>query len=74
MSELVLIFEGTDIEAGILKNLLEGADIQSLLKSETKSAAIAGFGSIGSCALYISQGDSDIATKIVQEFKSRNSV
>lgn len=73
MSELLLIFEGTNIEAEILKNQLEAADIQALLKSETNSAAIAGFGSIGSCAVYITRGNSDKATAIVEEFKSRNS-
>lgn len=73
MSELVLIFEGTDTEAGILKNLLEGANIPSLLKSAVNSAAIAGFGSVGSCAVYISPGDTDKAAEIVNQFKTRHS-
>lgn len=74
MSELVLLFEGTDIEAGILKNQLETVNIGAMLKSETKAAASAGFGSVGSsCAVYVLQGEKDKAVEILEDFKTRNS-
>lgn len=73
MSELVRIFEGSDIEAAILKDQLEAVNIGAMLKSETNSAAAAGFGSLGFCAVLVLQGDKDKASEVLEEFKSRNS-
>lgn len=74
MSELVRIFEGSEIEAEILKAQLEAVNIGAMVKNQTNSSATAGFGSIGSaCAVFILQDDKDQASKILEEFKSRNS-
>lgn len=70
MSDLILIFEGTDSESQILKHQLEAVGIQSLLKSEIKSAAIAGFGSFGSSKVYISPNDEEKASEVVKTFQA----
>lgn len=70
MSDLVLIFEGSNTESQILKHQLDTAGIQSLIKSEAKSAAIAGFGSFGSSQVYVGPGDHEKAAEIVKTFQS----
>jgi len=72
MSELVLIFKGSDFESQILKSQLEDAGVKALLKSQTNSAAIAGFGSIAASSVYINQGDSENAAQVIEAFKANN--
>ncbi|OEK04953.1 DUF2007 domain-containing protein [Roseivirga misakiensis] len=72
MSELKLIYEGTDIESQILKSQLAEAGINSLLRSEANDGRIAGFGTFGSSRLFISEIDTKNAMEIVALFKTRN--
>lgn len=70
MSDLILIFEGTDSESQILKHQLEAAGIPSMSKSEANSAAIAGFGSFASSKVYVSSDNHGKASEIVKTFQA----
>ncbi len=72
MSELTLVFEGSNIQSDILKGLLEDANIGVFIKNNSESARTAGFGHFGSTEVYIRQADLEGAREIVQEFKSKN--
>lgn len=66
MDGLTLIFEGTDFETKILKGRLEDVGIQSLIKSETSAALVSGFGSTDRSKLFVTAGDVDTATGIIE--------
>lgn len=66
MKDLLLIFEGSDTEVQILKHKLQDAEIPAFLKNESKSASIAGFGSLGSCRVFVNPTDAESAKAIVQ--------
>ncbi|MCE7995604.1 MAG: hypothetical protein HEP71_26735 [Roseivirga sp.] len=70
MSDLILIFQGTDTESQILKHQLQAKGIESLIKSEANSAAIAGFGAFGLSKVYISSGDQELATEVAKTFQA----
>ena len=69
MGDLVLIFEGSSTESQILKHQLDAVGIQCLLKSEAKSAAIAGFGSFGLYQVYVGPNDHEKAAEVVKTFQ-----
>ena len=70
--ELILVYTGTEITAGILKGILDTAEISSMLKNETESARVSGFGSSGKCEVFIMQKDFEKAGAIIKEFSDRN--
>ncbi len=70
MDNLILIYSGSDSEAGILKHQLDAAGIPSMLKSEVNAGHIAGFGAFGSCKVYINPDDQEQASEIVETFQA----
>ncbi|MFY0592328.1 putative signal transducing protein [Roseivirga sp.] len=72
MSDLKLIYEGTDFESQILKAQLEDVGIKALLRSEANDGNIAGFGTAGSCRLFINELDLEPAQTVIEVFKTRN--
>lgn len=72
MSDLIKVYVGTNLQAGILVSQLEDAGIKAMSKSRTDSALAAGFGTPDTCQVYINEADIERATEIVEEFKKRN--
>ena len=72
-NKLILAYTGTALSTKFLKNDLEDAGIYSLIKSETESARLAGFGSsnFSGCQLFIYEVNIDIAKPIITEFLKR---
>lgn len=69
---LILVYTGTEITAGILKGILESMEIRALLRNESESARVAGFGSTGNCEVFIFESDVEKAGPIIDDFISRN--
>ncbi len=72
-NKLTRAYSGTEITASILKDTLEQAGIGAVLKNETESGRVAGFGTPGGCDVYVMEKDVEKATPIVEEFIKRNS-
>jgi hypothetical protein len=71
-TEPILVFAGTAWEAGIVKSLLENAEIEAFLKDEimgTLNPWWTAPGGAGSVKVFVSGTDSDKAFEIVQEFE-----
>jgi hypothetical protein len=71
-NEPILIFAGTAWEAGIVKSLLENAEIEAFLKDEimgTLNPWWTAPGGSGSVKVFVSSKDFDKATEIVKEFE-----
>lgn len=70
--DLMFLFSGTEINAQVLKNMLEENNISALIRNDMKSGLAAGFGGslTGFAAkLYVAEKDFDQAKKIFEEFK-----
>ena len=70
--QLILAYTGTEITANILKGILEDAEIRSFLKNENEAARLSGFGSTGTCEVFILENDTEKARPIIVEFVNRN--
>lgn len=71
--DLILLFTGSEIDANVLKEILEDNQIASLIKNDMKSGLNAGFGGgyIGAEAnLYVSDKNLEKAKIILDEFLS----
>ncbi len=71
-AEPILIFAGTAWEAGIVKSLLENAEIEAFLKDEimgTLNPWWTAPGGAGSVKVFVSDSDFDKASEIVKEFE-----
>ena len=73
-NQLVLIYTGTELSTKFLKLDLQEANIDSILKNESESARLAGFGmdTFNGCQLYIYQKDIEKSRPIVDAFLKRN--
>ncbi len=70
--EPILIFAGTIWEAGIVKSLLENAEVEAFLKDEimgTLNPWWTAPGGAGSVKVFVSGLDFDKANEIVKEFE-----
>jgi len=70
--ELTKLFTGSEIDCGILKELLEDNEIACLIKNNSNSAKAAGFGvNLGSEAnIYVAEKDLEKSKELVQQFKN----
>ena len=71
-TEPILVFAGTAWEAGIVKSLLENAEVEAFLKDEimgTLNPWWTAPGGAGSVKVFVSDLDSDKAFEIVKEFE-----
>ena len=69
---LTLAFTGSEITAGILKEILENAKIAAFIKNENEAARVSGFGSFGKCEVFILESDIEKAQPIIKDFSNRN--
>tara|TARA_B110000196_G_C20918829_1_gene554203 strand:- start:478 stop:714 length:237 start_codon:yes stop_codon:yes gene_type:complete len=72
-NKLILAYTGNELSTKFLKNDLQDAGINSLIKSETESARLAGFGSsiFSGSQLFIYELDIDNAKPIITEFLNK---
>jgi len=69
--EPVLIFAGTNWEAGVVKSLLENAEIEAFLKDELMGMLepwVSAAGGAGAVKVFVSSSDFELASEIVNEF------
>jgi hypothetical protein len=67
---LMKVFSGTEILAIALKNNIEAAGVQVILKNNIQSARLAGFGSYGQAVeLFIQETDFAKANPVIEEFR-----
>jgi hypothetical protein len=70
--EPVEVFDGTAWQAGVVKSLLENAEIKAYLKDEimgTLNPWWTAPGGAGSVKLFVSKSNFDIARQIVKEYE-----
>lgn len=70
--EPVLVFAGTNWEAGVVKSLLENAEIEAFLKDDlmgTINPWVTEAGGAGAVKVFISSHDLEKAIPIVKEFE-----
>lgn len=72
-NKLILAYTGNELSTKFLKNDLQDAGINSVIKNETESARLAGFGSsfFSGCQLFIYEHDVENAKPIITEFLKR---
>lgn len=68
--DLKLLFTGSEIDAGVLKDFLEDNDVGCILRNDMNSAKAAGFGvSFGSEAkVLVMEKDHEKAQELLEEF------
>ncbi|MEE4197086.1 MAG: DUF2007 domain-containing protein [Bacteroidales bacterium] len=69
--DLKFLYSGTEINASVLKNMLEENKIPALIRNDMKSGLAAGFGgSLSGFAakVYVEEKDLNRAKKILEEF------
>lgn len=69
--DLVLLYTGTEINANVLKEILEDNQIGALIKNNLKSGLTAGFGGgyvEAEAQLYVTQEHINQAKKLLEEF------
>ena len=67
---LIKIFSGSEILALPIKQRLEEAGINPVVKNNVQSATVAGFGTIGQAVeLYVEEQETEAANAIIAEFK-----
>jgi hypothetical protein len=72
MEDFISIYEGSNIQADILRNQLEDLGINVLLKSDSDAGLSAGFGSLDTCTVLISKSDLEKAEETINNFKEKN--
>ena len=67
---LMKVFSGSEILALALKEKIEAAGIDTVIKDNIQSARLAGFGSSGSAVeLFIQETDFSKANPVIEEFR-----
>lgn len=69
--DLVLLYTGTEINAKVLKEILEDNQIGSLVRNDMKSGLTAGFGGgymEAEASLYVSEKNLEKAQKLLNQF------
>ncbi|MCT4640497.1 MAG: DUF2007 domain-containing protein [Bacteroidales bacterium] len=71
--KLIMIFEGSDVDAALVKEVLKEADIDSSLRNKKMEAAHAGFGysSGATCEIYVHSDNEKRAKQLVKEAMDR---
>jgi hypothetical protein len=71
-SEYIKIYTGGTIIVQIIKQRLEDEGINPIIKDETESGRLAGFGAtlIGQPEIYVHESETDIAVRIVETVRS----
>jgi hypothetical protein len=68
----VVVFEGNDWEASMVKSLLDNAEIESFTKDEKMGVLapwnVAG-GGVGSVKIFVSNADSEKAKEVVEQYE-----
>ncbi len=73
VSNPIMIFAGTNWEAGVVKSLLGNAEIEAFLKDELIGMLepwVAAAGGAGAVKVFVSGSDFEMASEIVNEFKN----
>lgn len=71
MSQHIKVFTGSSITVNRLADLLEKADIPTMIKDEVESGRLAGFGTpTNSVELYINATDVEKARAIYEQFNA----
>lgn len=74
--DLILLYSGTEINANVLKEMLEENQIESLIKNRMRSGLAAGFGGgypEAEASLYVWEKNQEKAKHILEDFlKSLN--
>ena len=71
--ELVEVFDGTPWQAGMVKSLIENANIKVFLRDEIIGTFIpwnTAPGGAGSVRVFVSKADYDLSIQIVKEFEN----
>ena len=71
--KLTRAYSGTEITASILRDMLKNENIEAIIKNESESGRIAGFGTQGGSDVYIMEKDVEKARPIIEDFTNRNS-
>jgi hypothetical protein len=73
-NELIRVFTGTEVSAILLKGLLEGIGVSSIIRNDFKSGIDSGFvGGVSSAIdLLIQQSDFEKSEPIIRDFNARN--
>jgi len=67
---LMKVFSGSEVLALALKEKIEAAGVETLIKDNIQSARLAGFGSSGSAVeLFIQETDFAKANPVIEEFR-----
>ncbi|WP_339918595.1 DUF2007 domain-containing protein [uncultured Flavobacterium sp.] len=67
---LMKVFSGSEILALALKEKIEAAGVDTVMKDNIQSARLAGFGSSGSAVeVFIQETDFAKATPVIEEFR-----
>ena len=67
---LMKVFSGSEILALALKEKIEAAGVDTVIKDNIQSARLAGFGSMGSAVeIFIQETDFAKANPIIEEFR-----
>jgi len=71
-SEYIKIYTGGTIIVQIIKQRLEAEGINPIIKDETKSGRLAGFGAtlIGQPEVYVHESETAVAVRIVETVRS----
>ncbi|AUC81867.1 putative signal transducing protein [Lacinutrix sp. Bg11-31] len=67
-SEYIKIYTGGTIIVQVIKQRLEDEGINPIIKDETESGRLAGFGTayVGQAEIYVHESETDVATRIVE--------
>lgn len=71
-NEFIEVFAGTPIDAGLVRSLLENADIITFLKDENMASIAPWYvsaGGVGAVKINVSGKDYDVARAIVEEYE-----
>ena len=70
--DLILLFTGSEIDASVLKEVLEDNQIAALIRNDMNSGLAAGFGgslSVFAAKVLVAEKDLESAKKILAEFE-----
>ena len=73
--QLVKVYSGSEILAGLLKEILEANNITTIIRDELRSSLNSGYVDGGPCHyldVYVQSKDLEAATSIINDFNLKN--